>query len=214
MNTIKKLLHWKENPIINSLLVANILSNTGWAFISPILAIYVVRNIQGGTVQAIGVCYFIYWVVKGVLQLFIAKSLDKVKGEGDDYFSLLLGQLLDTIVPLAFIFAHSVNELYLIFFIYGIGDALYIPPWNALFTRHVNPNKVSSQWALDSSGFNLGAAIAIVAGSALAVAFGFRTVFVLVAIAQIISLITIFRLGSSFKGKQKVLVKYFFPLEK
>ena len=214
MSKIKNFFHWKTNSIISSLLVSNILSNTGWAFISPILAVYVVRNINGGTIQAIGICYSIYWVVKGVLQLFIAKSLDKVRGEGDDYFALLLGQLLDTVVPIAFLFAHSAAELYLIFFIYGIGDALYVPPWNAIFTRHVNPDQVSSQWALDSSGFNLGAAIAIVTGSALAVAFGFRTVFVLVAIAQIISLVIIFRLGRHFRGKSKIPVKYFFPMAK
>ncbi len=213
MRKLKNIFDWKSNPIIGSLLLSNILSNTGWAFISPILAIYIVKNIQGGTIQVIGVCHFIYWVVKGTLQLFVSDSLDKVKGEGDDYFTLLLGQFLDTLVPLAFLFAHTSMELYLIYFIYGIGDALYVPPWNAIFTRHVNPNRVSSQWSLNSTGFNLGSALAIIVGSSLAVAFGFRMVFVLVTIAQIISLVIISRMRSHFVGKTKKPSKYFFPLQ-
>jgi len=213
MDKLKKLLRWKADPITKALIVSSVLSNTGWAFINPILAIYVINNIKGGSIQVIGVCYFIYWVVKGLLQLFVADSLDKVKGEGDDYFTLLLGRFFVALVPIAFLFAKTPAELYLIFFVFGIGDALYVPPWNAIFTRHVNPNRVSFQWALNSTGFNLGAAMAIIIGSSFAVAFGFRTVFVLVAIAQIISLVIITRMRSYFVGKKKTEVKYFFPLE-
>jgi len=214
MEKLKNIFNWKSNPIIGSLLVSNILSNTGWAFVSPILAIYVVNNIEGGTIQVIGICYFIYWIVKSILQLFISRSLDAVKGEGDDYMVLLLGQFLDVLVPLGFLFAHTPVELYLIYLIYGIGDALYIPPWNAIFTRHVNPNRVSFQWSLDSSGFNLGAAFAIVIGSSLAVAFGFRTVFALVAVAEIIGLVIIGKMRPYFVGKKKKPIRYFFPLQR
>jgi len=214
MKKFKNIFNWKSNPVISSLLAANILSNSGWAFVSPILAIYVVNNIEGGTIQVIGICYFIYWMVKSILQLFISRSLDSVKGEGDDYVVLLLGQFFDVLVPLGFLFAHTPAELYLIYLIYGIGDALYVPPWNAIFTRHVDPERVSSQWSLDSTGFGFGAALAVVIGSSLAVALGFRTVFILVAAAEIIALVIISKMRPYFAGKEKKPIKYLFPLQK
>ncbi len=213
MNTLKRLFKWKANPITKSLLISDVLCNTGWAFVSPILAIYVIDNIKGGSIQVVGVCFFIYWIVKGLLQLFVSDSLDKVKGEGDDYFTLLLGRFFNILVPIAFLFARTPIELYLIYFIFGVGDALYVPPWNAIFTRHVNPNRVSFQWSLGSTGFNLGAAMAIIIGSSFAVAFGFRMVFILVAIAQIVGFTIILRMRPYFVGKKKTTVKYFFPLK-
>jgi MFS family permease len=143
MITLKNLFREKFHPVIKTLLINNILSMTGWAFMSPIFAIYVVQNVKGGSIKAVGICYFLYWIIKGPLQLFISDYLDRVEGEADDYFTMLLGQFLDMLVPIALLFSKTTGELYLIFLIYGIADALYVPPWNAIFTRYINPKRVS-----------------------------------------------------------------------
>ncbi|MCD6568715.1 MFS transporter [bacterium] len=213
MFTISQL--WKEkiNPITGRLLLTNIINTTGWAFVNPIFALYVVRNINGANVKTIGIAYFIYWVVKAVLQLFISDYLDRMKGEMDDYTALLAGQFLVSLVPFLLIFTKTPFELYLVFFLYAIGDAFWVPSWNSLFTRHVNPKRVSFQWALNSTGFNLGSAVAILIGSSFALAFGFPAVFVAVTIVQIISFFTLYSLKKHFYKKAKTPVKYFFAIK-
>lgn len=212
MVRIKELFREKMHSVVRILMFTNILSLTGWAFISPIFAIYVVQNVKGGSIKAVGICYFIYWVVKGSLQIFISDYLDRVEGEADDYFTLILGQFLNMLVPIALLFSKNVSELYLIYFIYGIADALYGPPWNAIFTRYINPKRVSFEWTLNSTGFNFGSAVAILIGSSLALIFGFPLIFFFVALSQGISLVFLLSMRKYFIHKKKTPSEYYFPL--
>jgi predicted MFS family arabinose efflux permease len=212
MVKIKELFKEKMHPVVRTLLINNILSLTGWAFISPIFAIYVVQNVKGGSIKAVGICFFIYWIIKGFLQLFISDYLDRVEGEADDYFTLILGQFLNMLVPLALLFSRTTGELYLIYCIYGIADALYVPPWNAIFTRYINPKRVSFEWTLNSTGFNFGSALAILIGSSLVLVFGFPLIFFFVALSQGISLVVLLSMKRYFIHKKKTPSEYYFPL--
>ena len=211
MVKIKELFREKMHPVVRTLLINNILSLTGWAFISPIFAIYVVQNVKGGSIKAVGICYFTYWIIKGLLQLFISNYLDRVEGEADDYMTLVLGQFLNMLVPIALLFSKTTGELYLIYCILGIADALYVPPWNAIFTRYINPKRVSFEWTLNSTGFNFGSAIAILIGSSLALIFGFPLIFFFVALSQGISLVILLSMKRYFLRKKKTPFEYYFP---
>lgn len=213
MVLIKNLFREKLNPVIKNLLLLNILNITGWAFVNPIFAIFVLNRIEGSTVKTIGLCYFFYWVIKAILQLFVSDYLDRVKGEADDFFSLLVGQFINTLVPLLLLFSHNVLEIIIIFIFYGIGDALAVPAWNSLFTRHLNPKRISFEWALNSTGFNLGSAIAILIGSSLVFLFGFPFVFLIVFICQLIGLILLLSMRNHFLRKIKEPIDYFFTLK-
>ncbi len=211
MIRIRELFREKMHPVVRTLMITNILSLTGWAFISPIFAIYVVQNVKDGSIKAVGICFFIYWIVKGLLQIFISDYLDRVEGEADDYFTLILGQFLNTLVPLALLFLKTASGLYLIYFIYGIADALYVPPWNAIFTRYINPKRVSFEWTLNSTGFNFGSAFAILIGSSLVLIFGFPLIFFFVALSQGISLVILLSMKRYFIHKKKTPSEYYFP---
>ena len=213
MIKLQELFKEKMHPVVKTLLITNVLSITGWAFVNPIFAVYVINNIKGGSLEAIGICWFIYWLVKAILQIFVSDSLDKVDGESDDYFTLLLGQFLVILVPLALLFSKNASELYFIFLIYGIADALYVPPWNSIFTRYINPRRISFQWALNSTGYNLGSAFAILIGSFLALTFGFPLIFVIVFLVQVISLVNLLSIKKYFLHKKKEKKEYFFPLK-
>ncbi len=210
MVLIKNLFREKLNPITKTLLLLNILNVSGWAFVNPIFAVFVLNRIEGSTVKTVGICYFFYWIIKAILQLFISDYLDRVKGEADDYFSLIFGQSLNTLVPLLLMFSHNILEVFIIFIIYGIGDALGVPAWNSLYTRHINPKRVSFEWALNSTGFNLGSAFAILIGSSLVYLFGFSFVFILVFICQLIGLVLLIRIKEHFLKKPKEHLDYLF----
>jgi len=210
--SLKNIFQTKVHPVIKTLIINNILCLTGWAFINPIFAVFVLDKIIGSSLGTIGVCYFIYFVVKGVFQLVISNYLDKTEGEVDDYFALLFGQFLNLVVPLLLLFSQSIVELYLIFFLYGIADALYVPPWNALFTRYINPKRVSFEWSLNSTGFNFGSALAVLIGSSLAAVLGFPLVFIFVAFCQLVSFLILLPLKKYFYHQKKITPQYYFPL--
>ena len=67
MVNFKDFFNEKMNPIARRLLYVNIISMTGWAFMNPILAIYVLDNIEGATLTTVGMCFFIYNIFKAIL---------------------------------------------------------------------------------------------------------------------------------------------------
>jgi len=213
MTIIRNLFREKLNPVTRNLLILNILNISGWALVNPIFAIFVLNRIEAATIKTVGMLYFLYWIIKAILQLFISDYLDRVKGEADDFFALLVGQFLNTLVPILLMFAHNVLEVYIIFIIYGIGDAMAVPSWNSLFTRHINQKRISFEWALNSTGFNLGSAFAILAGSSLATLFGFPIVFFVVFLCQLIGLILLVLIRHHFIGKKKEAIDYFVTLK-
>ena len=73
-------------------------------------------------------------------------------------------------------------------FLLGIGDAFLVPPFYAIFTRHIDKGKEGFELSLYSS-FSIGAGAAFggAVGGLLATAIGFRAVFPLVGILAFIA---------------------------
>jgi len=211
MVTLKELFKTKNHPVITKLIINNILYSSGWALINPIFALYVINYITLATPQTVGICYALYWFIKGVLQLYVSHYLDHIDGETDDYLALLSGQFINILVPLALLISKTPLELYLIFTLYGIADALAYPSWNSIFTRYINPKKVSFEWSLNGTGVNLGSAIAILASSILLLVLGFKAVLLLVALAQFGAFLAVFSLRKHFLHKKKIIPEYYIP---
>src|SRR3989344_1077186 len=79
----------KVNKVVKFMVFSDLLLFVGWGFISPIFSIFVLEKIAGATLLTVGVSSAVYWVARAVVQPFVAKQLDKRKGERDDYFTLL-----------------------------------------------------------------------------------------------------------------------------
>ncbi len=170
------------NKVIKTLVLFDLVVLSGWGLLSPIFAIFITKQIIGGTLVVVGLAIAIYWLVKSVVQLPIARYLDKTPSENDDFYSLVMGTCLITVVPFGYIFATLPWQIYLLEVILAIGDAMAIPAWYAIFTRHVNKFQIGSEWTLNSIAVGLGTAVAAALGGWIADRFGFPAVFVLVSI--------------------------------
>lgn len=130
----------------------------------------------------------IYWIVKSICQLPIARFLDKTDGERDDFWALFLGYFLSGLVPLAYIFASQPIHLYIIHGFYGFIMAWAVPAWYSIFTRHVDKWRISFEWSLDSVfSVGLAAAGATALGGYIADRHGFTTLFLLASAVSILS---------------------------
>lgn len=170
---------FKLNQVILIVIFAQFIFTMAANLNVPLFAIFVVRDV--GTVAAVvGFASAIYWMVKSVIQLPVARFIDRNHGEIDDYFSLLLGIAISTAGTFLFYFAHSVWHVFAIQFLIAIGDAFAVPPLYAIFTRHLDKDAEGFEWTLQSS-FSLGAGSAIggALSGILAATIGIRSAYLI-----------------------------------
>lgn len=191
----------KINRVIRTLVTSDFLLISGFAVFGPVFAVFVTEKIQGGTLEIIGFTAAIFQLVKSSFQIPIANYLDKNHGEKDDYYSLVIGSFIIAIVPFLYIFASKPIHLFLINGFYGLGAAFAIPPWNAIFTRHIDKMRESTDWAVESVSIGIGAASAAAVGGILADKFGFDFVFAVAGFVAIAGAIVLSRIYSSLMEK-------------
>lgn len=180
----------KVNQVILIIVFADFLLITAFGFLTPIFAVYVTQQIHNGTVAVVGFAITIYWTVKSVLQLFVARMIDKNHGEIDDFYVMVAGGLFNSIVITLFYFATETWHIYLLQLLMGVGDAFLVPPFYAIFTRHIDRGQEGFEWALYSS-FSIGAGSALggAFGGILGTIVGFKAVFPLVGLLAFLATI-------------------------
>lgn len=166
------------NKVVRFLVVTDFFYNAAFASFAPVFAIFITGQIAGGSAKVAGFSASIYWIVKSVIQLPIARFLDKTDGEKDDFWAMFLGFFFSGFVPLGYVFASEPWHLYILQAFLGFVMAWAVPAWYSIFTRHVDKWRISFEWSLESV-FSVGLATAGAAalGGYIADKFGFDVVF-------------------------------------
>jgi len=164
---------------------------TGFGFITPIFAIFITQKITAGdTIAAAEIAGFtmgIYWGIKSIFQIPFGQYLDKVRGERDDLWFVVIGNVLAALAVLGYIFSYLPWHIYLFQGIYSLGMAMNIPGWCAIFTRHIDKGKEAFEWSTRSTIIGIGAAVSGAFGGVIATKFGFNFLFIGVALFALIS---------------------------
>lgn len=175
------------NKVVKVMIASDVALLTGFGFISPIFAIFIKENIQGGGVEIAGFAMAIYWGVKPILQIPFGKYLDRVKGERDDLWFVVIGNVLAALAVFGYIFSFLPWHIYLCQAIYSLGMAMNIPGWCAIFTRHIDKGKEAFEWSTRSTFIGIGAGIAGALGGVIAAKLGFNILFTGVGIFALAS---------------------------
>jgi len=202
------------NRVIKFLVAGSAFLYTGWGFIIPIFAIFIVQNIDiSGPAEAAevaGFAFFIYWVMKSLFQIPISAFFDKRHGEKDDYWFMVLGLFITGLTPFGFLFSSQPWHIYGLEVLHALGMALYVPSWNAIFTRHMDKGREAFEWALDSTFLGLGAGITGAIGGVIAALFGFTFVFIFAGITNIIGSFVLLLVHKDILPKDHIS-PWFFP---
>ncbi|MBU1117814.1 MFS transporter [Patescibacteria group bacterium] len=189
------------SKVIQFLTYSDVLMMSGWGLISPIMAVYFTDKIIGGSIAVAGLASTIYFLVKSIVQIPVARWIDKRHGEMDDYHVMIIGSVLITFAAFSYAWVNYPWQLYLVQVVYGLGGAFSFPSWLALFTRHVDKRQEGLEWSLYYTATDLGAALAAGLGGLLAQKLGFTTLFFLVGIMSGIGTIFLVGIVSSLKKK-------------
>ena len=162
------------------LILSDILILSSFGLLGPIFSIFIIENLEGGTIVNAGLATTVFLVVKAAVQLPLSKYfVDKEKHKTR---SLLFGTLLIITVPFIYIFAKSINTIFIAQAVYGLGAALAYPAWFSLFTTYIDSKHKGFEYTLWSTGVGLGAAAAAFFGAKIADVLGFRPLFFVVGV--------------------------------
>ena len=190
-------MHLKLNKVIKYLIFSDFVFWGAIGLFQPIFAIFIVKNIIGGTTLVVGIAAAIYWVLKSLMNIPIGLFLDRHIGERDDYWFLVNGEIIASIAPLAFIFCRLPWHLYMVQAFYALGMAMVTSSWQAVFTRHIDKGKEATEWSIDNTFYGTGTGICGLAGGWAAAHFGFIPVFIGTSILSFMSLLLVLALRGS-----------------
>ena len=177
------------NNAIKLLIFSSVTVNMADGIWSPVFAIYVTQKIAPGNLSAVGYAIAIYWLVKSILQLPLARFLDKTDGERDDYVALIIGGSVYTIAPLLYFFVDHLWQLFALQAVYAAAGSLYVVPWSSIFTRHVDKFRIGFEWSLNSSALGFGLMISTALGGYIAQNLGFGVIFLISSFLNFMGLI-------------------------
>ena len=210
----KKFWDFRSNPIIRALTVSDIFLISSFGLITPIFAVFLTQNIRGGNLQVAGFASTIYLLTKSLGQIPIARIADKIKGERDDFWMMVIGSFATSLIPILYLIATRPLDIYLIQFFYGLSQAFIFPSWMAIFTRHIDREKESTQWGFYCTLTDLFSALAAGTGGLIAYRLGFKPLFILVSILSFIGSAWLLLVKNQLRKKGGLLSKITFPLRK
>ena len=111
----------KMNKIIKILIFSDVALLSGFGFVIPIFAIFLVDKIQGGNIEVVGYAAAIYWIVNSLTVIPFARYLDKNRGEKDDLWFVVIGNVLAAISVIGYIFSYLPWHIYLLQAMYALG---------------------------------------------------------------------------------------------
>jgi MFS family permease len=180
------------NRVVRVLVTADIIYESGWGLIYPLYAVFILNNIHNSSIKDVGIAASIFLITKSFIQPFIARFLDNWKGEMDDFYSIIIGINIANLVPIGYIFATQMWQIYLLEVLRAFGIACIIPAWSGIITRHIDKGKEAFSWSLAGTGVGLGMGIAGATCGYMTDIFGFTTLFGLTSLLGFVASLLLF----------------------
>lgn len=175
------------NPIVKAFIVSESFLWAAWNFVAPIFAIFATTNIAGGQIQIAASAYSVHLIVRVITELIIARIATKGSDRKLLMFTML-GISLMTIAYVGFAMSFTIMHLFIFYAVAGIGFGIASPPKGELFSEHLDKEKATVEWGLADATAFIAIALAAALGGFIAESYGFRLLFILSAIVNIVSL--------------------------
>lgn len=174
---------------ISILLITNSLILVAGAMLGPIYALFVEK--VGGDLLDASYAFSTFALVAGVVTLISGRYSDKIK---ENKVILVLGYGIMGLGYFGYLLVNSIWSLLIIQVVIGLGEAIYVPAFDALYSKHLDHSKRGRIWSLWEAINYFTMAIGAFIGGFLVVIFGFSSMFIIMGLLCVISAIYIFSL--------------------
>jgi MFS family permease len=195
------------NKVVKILILSDVALISGLGFVSPIFAIFLTSQIQGGNVKVAGYAAAIYWIVMSLVVIPFGRYLDKNHGEKDDLCFIIIGNFLAALAIFGYLFSRLPWHIYLLQAVYALGMGMNVPGYTAIFTRHIDKGREAFNWSVRAASIGIGAGLAGALGGIVAHKFGFNTLFTGVGIFILLSAFLPFLIIKEMRPKDKKMSK-------
>ena len=180
------------NRVVKYFVFADLALFTGWGFVAPVFSVFIIEEVVGATLVTVGISAALYWLARAVIQIPIAMTIDRMKGEKDDFYALILGLITISASAFLLVFIRTPLELYIVQIMQGAAFGAYSVSWVAIFSRHLDKERVAFDWSLDRATLSLAIATSSILGGVVASAFGFNTIFIASGVLSLASAVIVF----------------------
>jgi hypothetical protein len=167
------------NRIIKYLIYSDLVFYTGWGLISPIFAIFILQSI-GGNAFVVGMSAAVHLITRSLLRVPFGIQVDKSQKRAYRY--MFYGLLIAALIPVGYIFSINQWHLYMLQVVLGASLAMSTAGWTAIFARHMDKGRESTEWGVDAVAVGLGPGIAGALGGLAVTLFSFNLVFAAVSL--------------------------------
>jgi MFS family permease len=172
----------KVGRVVKYFVLADLVLLAGWGLVEPVFSIFVVSRVAGATFVTVGISAALYWLLRSLVQIPVATYLDRHPGETDDFRAIILSLALAAGSALSFLAVRVPWQLYLAQVLHAVAFGMYIPAWSAIFSRHLDRDRIAFDWSLDSMAVGIGMGFSGLAGGVVAQWFGFEAIFIAAAV--------------------------------
>jgi len=193
----------KMNKVIKVLILSDLTLVGGLGFVSPIFAIFLTERIKGGSVETVGYVSAIYWIIIALTVIPFGRYLDKNHGEKDDFWFIVIGNILAALAVLGYLFSSVIWHIYIFHILYAFGMSMNISAYGAIFTRHIDKGKEALSWSTRAALIGTGTGITGALGGIIAARFGFETLFVSIFFIVLLSALFPFAIYKKIYSRDK-----------
>jgi len=165
------------NRAIRILLATNALILLASAMLGPIYAIFVEK--VGGDLMDASVAGFLFALTAGLITLYTGRYSDGMKHNDK---IIIFGYSLIGTGFLLYQFVDSVVGLFAIQILIGIGEAVYSPAFDKLYSKHLDFGRSGSEWGTWESMNYFTAAFGALVGGILVTQLSFSALFYAMAL--------------------------------
>jgi MFS family permease len=174
------------NKTIKLLLLTNGLILLAAAMLGPIYALFV-EEIGGNLLDA-SFAGAIFALAAGLTSLISGKMSDKTQRPE---LIVALGYLLMAMGFIGFIYTKSLNMLFAMQILIGVGEAIYSPAFDEIYSTHLDKNHEGAEWGAWESMNYFVTAVAAIVGGFIASTYGFSALFLAMSSMVILSVLII-----------------------
>lgn len=174
------------HKIQRNLVLSDLFILSSYSLVQPIFAVFILKAVFDSTITSIGIALAIELFTRSFFQTIIASWADEERGNKRELYTLLVGSLLISLVPLGYALARSILYVYLLQLVRGFGEALAYPSWRVLFTRYAHVDRMGFEWGVYDTVTSLGMASAAVVGAYFAEQYSFTALFLVVSVLSFV----------------------------
>lgn len=160
------------NKSLKILLITDGLILTASAMLGPIYALFVEKI--GGSIIDAGLAGGIFAFAAGLTTILVGRFSDKIK---ESELIIVFGYLILGLGFFLYTRVNSMQALFLIQALIGFGEAIYTPPFDQIYTKHMEKGTEGRVWGLWEGMRYFVVAGGAAIGSMVVYNFGFDTLF-------------------------------------